>query len=110
MCTQEVCKDGEVSFGSRKDWIDHLNSHDVCGLGLVECPFCSMELESKMKDSYHKHVGYHFEEIRLLSLPLYFRRGSGGNGGAWDSSDDDEPEPHTSARDLRFYSCRENPP
>lgn len=113
MCTQEVCKAGEVSFGSREDWIDHLNLHEVCnnsGLGLVECPFCAMELESEVKDLYLKHVGYHFEEIRLLSLPLYFRRGLDADEDVKDSADDDEPEQgHLSGGPLLSGIVEETP-
>lgn len=94
MCTQEDCVDGDQSFGSRQSWIDHLRSHQVHGSSepaVDTCPFCLMEFEPGLTHSYYKHVGYHLEEIRLLSLPLYFRDSC--DEVFQDSSSEDEPEP-----------------
>lgn len=96
MCTREVCADGEKSFGSRESWMNHLNSHRALHVeaDAGKCPFCSTEFESDITRSFDKHVGYHFEEIRLLSLPAYYRMtdDNGGDEAFDDSSDSDESE------------------
>lgn len=67
-------------FSSHQGYDDDQSSKDIC-------PFCAMEFESELTHSYDKHVGYHLEDIRLLSLPPHFRDDSEGGEDFKDISD-----------------------
>lgn len=49
--------------------MNHLRSHEESNSPIMDsCPFCTLVFESESYQAY-KHIGYHLEEIRLLSLP-----------------------------------------
>lgn len=67
--------------------MDHLRSHEQRNSPIMDsCPFCALAFESGSYQTY-KHVGYHLEEIRLLSLsdresesPSDYERGGNSTG------------------------------
>lgn len=71
--------------------MDHLSSHqryDGNESSKDICPFCAMAFESELAHSFDKHVDYHLEDIRLLSLPPHFRVDSEVGDDFRDISDD----------------------